>query len=263
MIEEQSTRMTSDSVMEISRPGWENVATVTVRDDYINEIKKYKWSISSSGYPYNSKLGYLHSYVMEKWYGKDMCDYMRNKKYVIDHMDNNHLNATITNLAFLSNMENVAKGQCFDKINKNKMYIALSMFRDFDTKLFQVTIHFNYPAKLIHPDISESAVLLLAYLLYDDDYPTVIYDCQQILHEYYSKYTISPIYLRCIDYDIEGAYEEQGSKEAFDYYISGKHGHPVCLFHGRGYIKGWNQNSQIQKFYLHPNNRKKGNEGDE
>ena len=42
MIEEQSTRMISDSVMEISRPGWENVATVTVRDDYINEIKKYE-----------------------------------------------------------------------------------------------------------------------------------------------------------------------------------------------------------------------------
>lgn len=252
MVEEQFTKMISDSVMEIKRPSWSKAAIVTVREDYIDEIKKYKWSISS-GYPYNSNLGYLHAYVMSKWYGKEICDDMRKRKYVIDHIDNDHFNATITNLAFLSNMENVAKGQCFDKVNKDKMYIALSIFRDFNTKLFQVTMHFNYPAKIIHPDISEPATLYLAYLLYEDDYSVVIYDCHHILHEYYLKYTISPFYLRCIDYDMEGFFEEQGSKEAFDYYISGKHGHPVCLFYSRGYIEGWDRNKQIQRFYLHPN----------
>ena len=42
MVEEQFTKMISDSVMEIKRPSWSKAAIVTVREDYIDEIKKYK-----------------------------------------------------------------------------------------------------------------------------------------------------------------------------------------------------------------------------
>lgn len=250
-MEEQVCKTVSEDTMQIMRPSWDNPVYVTVRGDYIDEIKRYKWSINN-GYPYNGKLGFLHLYVMRKWYGDEICNKMQEESYVVDHIDNNHKNATISNLAFLSHPENVAKGQTWDKYNKEKMYIALSIFKDFQTKLFQVTINFNYPAKILHPDVLDEAVLLVAYLLYEDDYVKVLHDCHQILHEYYSHYTISPIYLRCIDYDLEGFYEQQGTKEAYDYYISGKHGRGVCFFHSRAYIKGWNQNNKIERFYLHP-----------
>lgn len=36
-----------------------------------------------------------------------------------------------------------------DKMSSDKSHIALSMFKDFDTKLFQITIFFNYPANLL------------------------------------------------------------------------------------------------------------------
>lgn len=250
-MEEQTIYEISEQEMEIFRPSWNKRAKITVRDDYRDEIIKHKWSLIN-GYPHNSKLGYLHIYIMNKWYGSDMCEKMKKNNFVIDHMNNNHMDVTIRNLAFLNADENVAKGHHFDKVNKGKMYIALSMFRDFDKELFQVTINFNYPAKIIHPDITEPAVLMIAYLLYDDDYPKVIFDCQQILNEYYKKYTISPIYLRCIDYDLEGCYGEQYSKEVYDYYMSGKHGHRVCFFYSRAPRKDWDTNTKLERFYLHP-----------
>lgn len=249
-MEEQTIYEINEYEIEIYRPSWDRRARVTVRDDYKDEIIKRKWSLVN-GYPHNSKLGYLHIYVMRKWYGDDICDEMKNKNFVVDHMNNNHMDSTIRNLAFLNVDENISKGHHFDKINKDKMYIALSMFRDFEKELFQVTIVFNYPAKIIHPQIDEPAVLNIAFLLYEDDYSKVIFDCQQILNEYYKNYTISPIYLRCIDYDLEGYYEEQYPKEVHDYYISGKHGHGVCFFYSKAPRKDWDANTKLERFYLH------------
>lgn len=237
--------------IEIYRSSWSQRARVTVRDDYKDEITKYKWSLVN-GYPHNNKLGYLHIYVMRKWYGDNICDEMKEKNFVIDHMNNNHMDATIRNLAFLNSDENIAKGHHFDKVNKEKMYIALSMFRDFEKKLFQVTIFFNYPAKIVHPDVTEPAVLNIACLLYEDDYSKVIFDCQHILNEYYKNFTISLMYLRCIDYDLEGYFEEQYPKELHDYYISGKHGHGVCHICSKAPMSDWDTNTKLERFYLHP-----------
>ena len=66
-------------VIYISRPEWDFVVHATIRDDYVDEIQSVTWGLNSKGYVYNSKYGYLHSYVMKKWYGDDFCNEMKEK----------------------------------------------------------------------------------------------------------------------------------------------------------------------------------------
>ena len=57
------------------------------------------------------------------------------------------------------------------------------MFKDFQTELIQITIFFNYPAKLILEGLERDAVVELAFLLYDADYRIVINDARSIMLE--------------------------------------------------------------------------------
>lgn len=66
--------------------------------------------------------------------------------YMVDHMDNNGYNCCVENLFFLLENENKAKGFALDQYSKEKTHIALTLCRDFETKHFQITIVFNYPA---------------------------------------------------------------------------------------------------------------------
>lgn len=213
----------------ISHPDWKFIATATVRDDYVEEIQGVTWGLLNKRYPNNAKLGTLHSYVMKKWYGEDFCNEMKRNDFVIDHMDNNSHNCCIENLCFLSNDFNKAKGLTFDKESKDKRFIALTMFKDFETDLFQITIFFNYPATLKLDGLNEPAVVDLAYFLYEGDYRSVILEAQEILVEYKNDYTFRPEKLRAIDYHIEGRIGEAPSPEAHEYYLSGKHGHGLVF----------------------------------
>ena len=76
-------------------------------------------------YFYNAKLGYLHRYIMEKWYTKEILDTMTADNFVVDHMDGDGFNCNINNLCFLSRNENVAKGNTLDIECKNTEHIAL------------------------------------------------------------------------------------------------------------------------------------------
>ena len=50
----------------ISRTEWDFMACATVREDYLEEIQSVTWSLNGGRYLYNSKLGYLHSYIIEE-----------------------------------------------------------------------------------------------------------------------------------------------------------------------------------------------------
>lgn len=240
----------SGDVIYISRPEWDFIACATVREDYKKEIQEATWGLQNGRYLYNSKLGTLHSYIMKKWYGEELCQEMKEKGYVIDHMDNVSSNCCISNLSFLLNRYNIAKGQTFDQDNKDKSFIALTMSKDFKTELYQITIMFNYPATLKLEGFDYPAVVELAYFLYEGDYRKVIADAQDILLDYKEDYSFRPDKLRAIDYHIEGCIGKTLPPEVHEEYLRGSHGHTVFYFHRRAPLEGWNVDTEEKYFVI-------------
>ena len=228
----------SGDVIYISRNSWNKVAFATIRDDYIGEIQSATWYLKNKRYPYSSQLGYLHHYIMKKWYGDEICQEMKCKGFVIDHMDNNSMNSAISNLCFLSKFENTAKGQTFDRRSAIEERIALSMTKDFVTGLFQISICFNHPPKLDLPDLDRSAIVEIAHLLYDCDYPSVINDADAILLDYENRKAFSPCLLRFVDYHIEGAYGVPITTEEYYRRAFPKEG-PIFFINKLAPIENW------------------------
>ncbi len=246
----KNTFSVRDNTIDILRPEWDFIAQATIRDDYVDEIQSVTWGLKQDRYPFNSKLGTLHSYVMKQWYGEEFCNEMIAKGYVIDHMDNDSHNCCIENLFFLKAAYNTAKGLTFDQENKDKRFLALTISRDFDTELFQITISFNYPATLQLENLERPAVIELAYLLYEGDYRMVIADAQDIIMDYKNDYFFRPSKLRAIDYHIEGRYGKAISPEAYEEYLSGAHGHGIVFFNRLAPQRGWSQKTKKELLIL-------------
>lgn len=223
----------------ISNPEWDFAATASIRDDYYDELISLTWT-RKGDYLYSNKLHtYLHIYVMKKWYGEETYQQMKQGGCVVDHMDNNGHNCRISNLCFLLDNENKAKGMTVDKMSANKSYIALSMYKDFETKLLQMTIVFNYPATAVISGLEKPAVVKLAYFLYDCEYEMVINDARTVLYDYRRNYSFNPEKLHFIDYHIEGLYGKAYSIEDYNQYLEGKHGHAVAYFVKKAPLSGW------------------------
>jgi len=246
----KNTFSVSGDTISITRPEWDFLAFATVREDYLEEIQSVTWWLNNDRYPYNNKLGSLHSYIMKKWYGEELFQKMKENGYVIDHMDNVSSNCCIDNLCFLSSAYNKAKGLTFDQENKDKTFIALTMFKDFNTGLFQITIMFNYPATLYLTDFERPAVVELAYLLYEGDYREVIADAQDILRDYKENYIFKPEKLRAIDYHIEGCIGKVAPPEVHEEYLSGNHNHGVVFFNRIAPRKDWTRDKKEEYFTI-------------
>lgn len=242
--------------LQIIHPDWERIAFATIREDYTEEIQSVAWS-RNGDYLFSSRLNcLLHIYIMKKWYGEDLYEKMKTNGFVVDHMDNNGFNCCIDNLCFLTADENKAKGFTVDKMSKDKSHIALSLYKDFDTQLIQMTISFNYPTIAKISTLKESAMIDEAYLLYDCDYETVINDARTILYDYNREYIFRPELLHHSDYHIEGKYGMPCSVENYNRYIEGGHGHPVAYMLKRAPIEGWKVEDQQQFFHLRGNPQK-------
>ena len=236
--------------ISISHPDWDFIATASIRDDYAEELQSVTWS-KNGEYLYNQKLGgYLHIYIMKKWYGEETYEQMHADGYVVDHMDNNGYNCCIDNLFFLLENENKAKGFTVDQYSKEKTHIALSLCRDFNTNLFQITIVFNYPAVAKISTLESPAVIKLAYLLYDRDYPEVINDARTILYDFKREGSFEPEKLHHSDYHIEGEFGLPVPKEEYDRYIEGNHGHAVLFFNRKAPMLGWKVDEKRHYFHL-------------
>jgi hypothetical protein len=228
---------------------WDKIATATIRSDYIDEIQSVTWS-KNGEYLYNKEHGYLHIYIMKKWYGEVLYASMKENDYIIDHMDNEGFNCSISNLCFLTSDENKAKGLTLDKMSREKCHIALSLYKDFHTQLMQITIVFNYPAVAKIRELEASAVIELAYLLYNSPDELVINDARMILYEYKNDYSFSPENLHDVDYHIEGTYGTLVPIEVYDEYITGNHGHAVCFFKRKSPLKEWTLETKRKFFHL-------------
>lgn len=188
---------------------------------------------------------------MRKWYGDECYEKMSAEDYVVDHMDNNGYNCCINNLSFLTSDENKAKGMTVDKLSKEKSYLALSLYKDFSTHLYQMTLFFNYPAVAKISNLKSPAVIELAYLLYDKEYEIVLNDARKVLYDYRRDYSFEPEKLSDIDFHIEGCYGYHCSKETYDEYINGGHG--VCMMIKALQFKIGRLDEQVRFFHLRGN----------
>ncbi|MDD4493591.1 MAG: hypothetical protein PHV32_04470 [Eubacteriales bacterium] len=233
------------NTVHISRDGWDKLANTTFREDYIDELMSVTWGISN-GYIYSQKLGYLHRYIMGKWYGNDMVEKMTSSGFVVDHMNNDSFDCEISNLCFLSSDENKAKGFTVDKQSHELRWdIALNMFKDFDTSYFQITIFFNKTMYLVNSQTNESYPASSLKLLYNKNYDMVINDARYILLSYKESGKFGLSKLNFVEYKIEKAHlmhlnEEDRDKAVIE--IDGKQ-YLIINEHTRmlkiNYDKGW------------------------
>lgn len=205
--------------IHIMRDEWDQIAFATYREDYYKEISTHTWSLSN-GYPSNTTLGGgLHRYMMEKWYGEDVLRDLTEKGYVVDHINNNHMDCRICNLEFLKHNRNVAKGQQLDKESAAMQHrLAISLFKDFSTGCYQITIGCN--DCIISTDRSGKVHYINAIkLLYNCDYSLVVLDAEAILAEYETTGGFSTGRLHCCDQRVDEAIDielsEEEKKQAF------------------------------------------------
>lgn len=211
------------------------MAFATYREDYIEELTSVTWS-ESKGYLKNSKLGYLHRYIMKKWYGEDILKEMDRKKWIVDHMDNNGYNCKLSNLEFLPTRHNVAKGQTFDveaKVLRHE--IAVTLFKDFTTGLYQITVFFNKTMVTKGLPDGESKRVSSLKLLYNCDYKIVINDAESILLDYDLCKRININNLKCLEFKIEYAKQVLLKEDEI--------GSPIIIRDGKMYLipgnKAW------------------------
>lgn len=218
----------NDEEIHISREEWHKFAMTTYREDYYMELTNATWT-STEGYLKNGKYGFLHRYIMKKWYGSDVVREMSEKGWIVDHMNNDGFDCRISNLEFLATRHNVAKGQTLDVEAKAMKYrIALNMFKDFSTGLYQITIFFNENVCLCGQSDNSPSLVNSLKLLYDCDYRIVINDAESILLNYELERCFPLDRLRCVDLKIEYAELVQLTKEEI--------GSPMVFRDGIGYI---------------------------
>ena len=120
--------------IHISREGWGEIALTTYRDDYYEELINYTWTKDNHGYLTNGKLGYLHRYIMGKWYDEEVLKKMTDDGWVVDHINNNSMDCRISNLEFLLKRHNTAKGLKLDIDREEHInHLTLNIQKDFDT----------------------------------------------------------------------------------------------------------------------------------
>lgn len=180
----KNTFTIDNGIITIMRSEWDKPAFASYREDYYEELSSHAWGLKN-GYPNNDTLGGgLHRYMMAKWYGEDVLAHFTAKGYVVDHMNNNHMDCQITNLEFLKKAYNTAKGQAFDVDSRDMRFrIAVNIFKDFSTGCYQITIGCN---DSIGAQLHDGKIRWVndIKLLYNCDYSIVINDAENILRIY-------------------------------------------------------------------------------
>lgn len=230
----------------ITREEWDRVALATYREDYYDELSTHTWSISN-GYPSNSKLGGgLHRYMMAKWYGDDLLKVLTEKDYVVDHMNNNRMDCRISNLEFLKRSRNVAKGMYLDKeAEEMRDRIAVSIFKDFTTECYQITIGCNDHIVSIDENGKKHSIDSIK-LLYNCNYSLVVLDAEAILTQYESERRFTLENLRHVDIKINISKYIDLTEEEKNSGLIFRNGQPYLIvgngqayLHSINYDAGW------------------------
>ncbi len=80
--------------------------------------------------------------MIKKWYGEKAYQEFKEKKYIIDHMNNRHTDCRISNLEYVRSRVNTGKGMWIDSDIKDiSPHIGITVFKDYQTGLYQVTVN--------------------------------------------------------------------------------------------------------------------------
>jgi hypothetical protein len=177
----------SGKTIYINRPKANKLAYTEYNEELFNILKAYTWSVKGE-YLYSNKLKkYLHRYVMEYYYGEEAIKVANEKGFVVDHIDNNGFNCRVSNLCFIPNALNKAKGLTFDKRRREMVDdLTLTFYKDFVSGQFQITITFNKEFVYIHE--GKGVLVDRAYYLYDNDFELVLSDASKILQQVQKNY---------------------------------------------------------------------------
>lgn len=220
--------------IHITRDGWDRIAFTSFREDYYAQPTSYTWTLDKHGYLVNGSLGSLHRYIMEQWYGKEMLVEMTQRGYVVDHMNNEHMDCRITNLEFFKKSYNTAKGQSFDVDAKNiQMRISINIIKDFSTGCYQITIGCNDAIVWID-EAGNTFYVEAIMLLYNCDYSIVINDAENILRVYETEGRISVSQTHCCDMKLRKAVDIQLTDEEKNGDIVMRNGIPYLVI-GNGH----------------------------
>lgn len=232
--------------VHIFREGWDQLALTTYRADYYKELSSHEWHLNN-GYPTNTSLdGGLHRYIMRKWYTDEIFDEFDSQGYIVEHLNNNHMDSRISNLEFVKKCYNTAKGQTLDPDSERLSYrIALNIFKDFSTGYYQITIGCNDTIVGQLPDGRQFYVNEFR-LLYTCDYRIVINDAENILLLYETEGRIDLSRLHCADKKVVPAPNIELSDDEKQAFCVIRDGVPYIIL-GNGktqidavhYEKGW------------------------
>lgn len=130
-------------------------------------------------YPYSNEYKKtLHQISFDYYFGEEYREEAYSKGYIIEHLDNNGFNCSISNLFLLKKIKNTYKGWNFDKLAENSKEIAaLTIYHVLENKTFQITIAFNEFYRNDHKGKSLGNVRLL----YPYNYEIVLQDAEQII----------------------------------------------------------------------------------
>lgn len=130
-------------------------------------------------YPYSNEYKKtLHQISFDYYFGVELREDAYAKDYIIEHLDNNGFNCSISNLFLLRKNKKTYKGWHFDKlVNDNKHIAALTVYHILENKTFQVTIVFNAAYK----NPVTGMLLQKVRLLYSYNYEIVLQDAEQII----------------------------------------------------------------------------------
>lgn len=159
--------------------GWKRVGLTTFCESYYDELTSVTWSKGKHDYLYNSKFGYLHRYIMEKWYNKNTVEEFTSKGWVVDHINNDSMDCRISNLDFLLKRLNTAKGQKLDIDRERLLYrLALNICKDFYTGNYQLSLICNESMKIVN-SCGREIIPAVIHLLYKCNYKIVISDAEK------------------------------------------------------------------------------------
>lgn len=239
--------------IHITKDDWPIVGMTTYREDYYEELTSKTWTLTKAnsdtddkGYLSNRTLGLLHRYIVAKWYGQDLLEEMTQRGYVVDHMNNNHVDCRICNLEFLKKSYNTSKGQAYDVDSKvMEHHIAVNLFKDFSTGCYQLTIGCNDDIVGTTAE-GEKYHITAIFFLYKCDYSIVINDAENILRVYETEHRIDVSKTHACDIKFKSAVDIELTEEEKNSAIVIRNGVPYLVL-GTGkaflnsvhYQEGW------------------------
>lgn len=183
---EQAVLEVWNNKISINIKGVEKLAFVDYSPKMFDLIRNARFRIpeteeakQSYKYPYSNEYKKtLHQISFDYYFGEEFRKEAYTKDYIIEHLDNDGFNCSISNLFLLKKVKNTYKGWNFDKLADDSKHVAaLKIYHVLENRTFQITIAFNEAYQ--NPYNAKS--LGKVRLLYPYNYEIVLQDAEQII----------------------------------------------------------------------------------